>query len=111
MKLLIGFLTFATLSISNISFADDVRDLSANPLTKTEAMALRASTSLAAELGKVVSPECVNASFTPGTTPVHVQFFVPADGADSAFCVDPHYSIRVHFTDSLTIHAMEVLDN
>lgn len=105
------FIALVTLVIVNSSFADDLRDLSINPLTNSENIALRASESLAAELGKDVSAECVNASFTPGTTPVHVQFYVATEGSDSAFCVDPHYSIRVHFTDSTTIHALEVLDN
>ena len=111
MKLIIGLVTFVTLVSANSSFADDLRDLKTNPLTETETIALRASASLAAELGEVISAECVNASFAPGTAPVHVQFYVAAEGSDPAFCIDPHYSIRVHFTDSSTIHALEVLDN
>lgn len=108
MKLLIVLLA---LLLTHASYADDLRDLSAYPLTETEEVALRAAGDLAAELGEKVNKECVNASFMAGTMPVHVQFYVQANGEEQAYCVDPHYSIRVRFSAEDRIQALEVLDN
>ena len=91
--------------------ADDLRDLKLNPLTISEVIALKAASSLATEIGQAVSEECVNASFEAGQLPVHVQFFVKPEGDEAAFCIDPHFSIRVHFSDNETITEMEILDN
>ncbi|MBY0414860.1 MAG: hypothetical protein K2Q18_11875 [Bdellovibrionales bacterium] len=100
----------ALLLLSHGAYADEIRDTKVYPLTKQEVSALRAASSLARELGQKVSPKCVNASFTPGTQPVHIQFYKSNPG-EAPFCVDAHNSITVKFDETTgVIIGMDVLD-
>ncbi|MBA2404085.1 MAG: hypothetical protein H0V66_04875 [Bdellovibrionales bacterium] len=80
------------LSLSSAYASEPIRDLSKQPLTANEKMALRVSKRFAVWVGEKTKDVCVNASFEPGTEPVSVQFY--REDEEGAGCVDPPLLFR-----------------
>jgi hypothetical protein len=97
------------LCYSAITFAgESLRNLKVHPLTVNEFKALSAAVDFAKSLDEKISFECVNASFVPGVEPVSVQFL--RLGEEGPECVDPHYSLEVHFTPQGKITTIKIID-
>ncbi len=104
------FMVMALISSFSAFAGDPLRDLKKDPLTKIELIAFDAAKEMGESMGADIRHECVNASYTPGSFPVSIQFWdIDWDGQES--CVDPHFSIEVNITAEGEVLSVSLIDS